>query len=60
MKCKNPYCNSKSFVAVIEMDTNVVIGLKCMSCGARYLMGEIEVKSSLKREGWNSAKWSLK
>ena len=59
MKCKNPYCKNTTFVAVIEMDNNRVIGLKCMSCGARYSLEEIEILKSLKRTGWNSVKWRL-
>ncbi len=60
MKCKNPYCQSSGFVAVIEMDHNLVVGLKCYNCGARYSMDQIEVKKSLKRVAWNSVKWRLK
>lgn len=59
MICKNPHCEFKTFVAFIEMDTQIVIGLKCTSCGARYLLEDIEVKKSIKREGWNSVKWKL-
>ncbi len=60
MKCKNPYCKAGVFVAVIEMDDNRVIGLKCKSCGALYsLDDDIEIKKTLKREGWNSVKWKL-
>ncbi len=60
MKCKNPYCKATYFVAVIEMDNNRVMGLKCGCCGARYSIEEIEIKKSLKRVGWNSVKWYLK
>lgn len=60
MKCKNPYCKSPNFVPVIELDTNKLIGIKCMSCGARYSMDDIEIKKSLKRLGWNSMVWTLK
>lgn len=59
MKCKNPYCKSHTFVAAIEMDTNVIHGLKCRNCGARYSIDEIEVKKSVKRLGWNSVRWNL-
>ncbi len=60
MECKNPHCKNTAFVAVIEMDNNRVIGLKCSNCGARYsLEKDIEIKKSLKREGWNSVKWRL-
>jgi hypothetical protein len=57
MKCKNPHCKNTTFQAVIEMDNSRVIGLKCMSCGARYSLEEIEILKSLKRTGWNSVKW---
>ena len=60
MECKNPHCRSPNFVPVIEMDENRLLGVKCMSCGARYSMNEIEVKKSLKRLGWNSVNWVLK
>ena len=63
MKCKNQYCKGTSFCAIIEPDNHSVIGLKCISCQARYLIEEVELKDKLvlKREGaWNSAKWSLK
>lgn len=62
MKCKNPYCNSTSFCAVIEPDNNMIMGVKCLSCGARYLSEEIEIKDKLtfNREGaWNSVHWSI-
>ena len=60
MKCKNPYCNATRFTSVIETDNNSVIGLKCMSCNARYsLDDDIEIKKSLKRIGWNSVKWKI-
>ena len=59
MKCKNKYCNGIGFVGVVEMDNNYLIGLKCVNCGARYSMKDIEILTSLKREGWNSVKWSL-
>jgi len=58
MKCKNPHCKNTNFIAVIEQDNNRVIGLKCMSCEARYSIEDIEIKKSLKREGWNSVKWT--
>lgn len=60
MKCKNTYCNGTGFAPVIEMDNNRLIGLKCINCGARYSMDEIDVIQSLKRTGWNSVKWYLK
>lgn len=60
MECKNPHCKGKSFVPVIELDNNRLIGVKCMDCGARYTMDEMEVKKSLNRFGWNSVKWYLK
>lgn len=59
MKCKNTYCNGTTFTSVIETDNNRVIGLKCINCGARYTIEEIEVKESVKRIGWNSVKWFL-
>lgn len=61
MRCKNPHCKGIVFNAVIEMGTQRVIGLICSSCGSRYSLDEdIEIKKSLKREGWNSVKWYLK
>ncbi len=63
MKCKNKYCKDTSFCAIVEPDNYRVIGLKCLSCNARYLIEEVEINDKLtfKREGaWNSAKWSLK
>ena len=60
MKCKNPHCKSPRFAPVIELDSNRLIGVKCMSCGARYSMDDIEVKESLQRPGWNSMVWTLK
>jgi hypothetical protein len=59
MKCKNEYCKGKGFVPVIELDNNLLIGVKCINCGARYSMDEIEIIKSLKRVGWNSVKWYL-
>lgn len=61
MKCKNSYCNGRRFVAVIEMDNNSVVGLKCDNCGALYsLDDDIEIKKSCKRDGfWNSVKWKV-
>lgn len=58
MECKNPYCKGLDFVAVIEQDNNRVIGLKCRNCQARYSIKDIKIKDSLKRNGWNSAKWT--
>ncbi len=61
MKCKNIHCNGTSFCAVAEPDNHRVIGFKCLNCGARYLIEEVEIKDNIKREdSWNSAKWSLK
>jgi len=60
MECKNPHCRDISFIPVIEIDTNVLIGVKCRNCGARYSMEDIEIKESLQREGWNSVKWGTK
>jgi hypothetical protein len=60
MKCKNPHCNNIGFVPVIELDNNILIGMKCRNCGARYSMDDIEIKESLQREGWNSVKWGTK
>ena len=57
MKCKNPYCKASNFIPVIEMDNNILIGVKCNSCGARYSIDDLEIKKSLKRVGWNSVKW---
>lgn len=62
MICKNPYCKSTNFCAVIEPDTHNIIGVKCLSCGARYLAQEIEIKEKLefdRKEGWNSVFWGL-
>ena len=59
MICKNPYCGGIKFIAVLEID--IVIGLKCFNCGARYSIDEdIEIKKSLKRTGWNSVRWKLR
>jgi predicted nucleic-acid-binding Zn-ribbon protein len=60
MECKNPHCKGTGFVPVIELDNNVLIGVKCRNCGARYSMDDIEIKESLKRDGWNSVKWGIK
>ena len=54
MICKNPYCKSPVFVGVIEMDKNHLIGVKCVGCGARYSLQDIEISKRLKRIGWNS------
>lgn len=59
MECKNQYCKFKAFVPVIELDNNILIGVKCTNCGARYSLDEIQVKKSVKRVGWNSVKWHL-
>lgn len=59
MKCKNPHCQGTQFASVIEMDNKITIGLKCVNCGARYSIDEIEVKKTLKRTFWNSVKWGL-
>ena len=50
MICKNPHCKSPSFCAVVEPDNNSVIGLKCLSCGARYTIDGIEGKTYVKRQ----------
>ena len=60
MICKNPHCQTGKFAAVVEMDDNRVIGLKCMCCGARYSMRDIQIKPSLKRKGWNVVLWYLR
>ena len=57
MECKNQYCKGTQFVGVIEMGINNLIGVKCLNCNARYSMDEIDVLESVKRVGWNSAKW---
>ncbi len=57
MECKNPHCQDKSFCAVIEPDSNRIIGIKCLSCGARYLAEDIEIKDKLsfnRKGAWNS------
>ncbi len=59
MKCKNPHCQGTQFVGVVETDKNNLVGVKCMNCGARYSMEEIEILKSLKREGWNSVFWKV-
>ena len=59
MICKNPHCRDTGFIAVVEMDNNIMVGVKCRNCGARYSIDEIEVKKSLKREGWNSVVWKV-
>jgi len=57
MKCKNPYCRGTQFTGVIELQENNLVGVKCMNCGARFSMDEIEILKSVKRIGWNSVKW---
>jgi transcription elongation factor Elf1 len=59
MMCKNPHCNGTAFVGVVEMDNNVLIGVKCKNCGARYAIRELAISNKLKREGWNSVRWML-
>ena len=59
MICKNPHCKGTQFTPVVELDKNNIIGVKCMSCSARYSMEDIQIKGTLKREGWNSVKWTL-
>ena len=60
MICKNPHCQGKQFIAVIE-ENQTLIGVKCNNCGARYSSDEIEIKESVNREGyWNSVKWGIK
>jgi len=60
MKCKNPYCRGTQFIGVVEMGENNLVGIKCMNCGARYSMDEIEISKSVKRVGWNSVKWECR
>jgi len=61
MKCKNPHCNGTGFAPVVEMrDKPMLVGVYCINCGARYSADEIEILSSVKREGWNSVKWGVK
>lgn len=63
MKCANPHCRNHVFSAVIEMDDNRAIGLKCMNCQARYSIDDdIEIKKSIEKKRlnfWNSVKWKL-
>lgn len=54
MECKNPHCRWKTFSGIVDTDTNRLVALKCVSCGAIYSMDEIEITKKLKREGWNS------
>lgn len=60
MRCRNDYCRGTNFVGVIEMDDNILVGVKCKSCGARYSIREIDVLKSVKRPYWNSVRWSCK
>ena len=63
MICKNPYCKNTGFCAVIEPDNNRIIGVKCLSCGARYLSDDIEIKKKLdfdRKGAWNSVFWGLR
>ena len=63
MKCKNPHCRSTSFCAVSEPDNHRMIGVKCLSCGARYLASELEIKDKLdfdRKAGWNSMVFGIK
>lgn len=58
MNCKNIHCRGIGFIPVIEMDNNIMVGVKCRNCGARYSIDELEIKESANREGfWNSVKW---
>ena len=57
MKCKNPHCNSSNFIPVLERD--IIRGITCASCGARYSEYEVEIKKEVNREGyWNSVVWT--
>ena len=63
MICKNPHCKGTSFCAIIEPDNNKIIGVKCLSCNARYLAEDLEIKKKLnfdRKHMWNSALWGLK
>jgi len=63
MKCKNPHCQNHKFCAIVEPDSNSIVGLKCLNCGARYLLSEVEIKDKLdfnRKGGWNSAVWGLR
>ncbi len=60
MRCKNPHCRDTGFIPVFEPDNNVLIGVKCRNCGARYSSDEIEIKKEVKRDGhWNSVLWKV-
>lgn len=60
MKCLNSNCKAQQFCAVVEPDNNRIVGVKCLNCGARYTVDEIEIKKSVKRDGyWNSVQWEL-
>lgn len=53
MKCKNPHCKRMRFIPILEGD--IMIGVKCESCCARYSEFELEIKDEVNREGyWNS------
>ncbi len=63
MKCKNPYCQNKGFCAIVEPDNNIIIGIKCLNCGARYLSDDLEIKKNLdfdRKKGWNSVIWGIR
>ena len=47
MKCKNPHCQNHKFCAIVEPDSNSIVGLKCLNCGVRYLLSEVEIKDKL-------------
>jgi len=58
MICKNQHCQAHFFIAVLE-ENQRLIGVKCGSCGARYSLNELEIKTGVTREGrWNSVTWS--
>lgn len=58
MKCKNPHCEERNFVPVIEMDKNILIGIKCCNCGARYTENDLEIKINREEFG-SSVRWDL-
>lgn len=62
MICINPYCHGISFCAVSEPDNHRVIGLKCLNCGARYTLDDIQIKEKLeldRKQAWNSVLWKV-
>ncbi len=59
MKCKNPHCTGKTFIAVTEENQRLV-GVKCFNCNARYSIDEIKILDEIDRDGfWNSVKWKV-